>query len=180
MSKNPGFMTALIILMAVTRFHYGEGHENWPDASLAVFFLAGYLSSRFANLTGLLGLAVGIDVLAVTVGGVSSYCLTPAYVALLPAYAGVWMAGNFCRFRQWSFFNPALAGFLLLACTGAFLISEAAFYYFSGLIQPDILHYAEGMIRYYPAYVVPSLIYAGSLLLARHVQVSRGYASAPT
>lgn len=169
MSIKHGFTTVLIILMAATRFHYGEGHENWPDASLAVFFLAGYLSSRISHLVSWLGLAVAIDLLAVTVGGVSSYCLTPAYAALLPAYAGVWLAGAVCRFRQWSPFHPALIGYLLLGCTGAFILSETGFYYYSGQVQVDALHYAEGMIRYYPAYILPSLIYTAALLLMNHV-----------
>jgi hypothetical protein len=164
MSITRGFIAVLTVLMGVTRFHYGDGHAFWPDASLAVFFLLGYLSSRPALLAGFLGLAGTIDVLAVTAGGISSYCFTPAYALLLPAYAAVWLAGRYGGCRQWSPLNPALAGLTLLGCSAAFLISEVGFYLYSGIVRSDVLSYAGSMLRYYPSYVLPGLAYVMILL----------------
>jgi hypothetical protein len=35
-----------------------------------------------------------IDYAAVTWGGVSSFCITPAYVFLMPAYGALWLVGH--------------------------------------------------------------------------------------
>lgn len=62
---------AAIALMALTRYgHFGSA-LSLPDASLAVFFLAGFYLPAWM-LPVLLIEAVGIDYLATTVGGVSA------------------------------------------------------------------------------------------------------------
>ena len=153
---------ALAALMVATRFHHFGSALYLPDASLAVFFLAGfYLRSAWA-LPLLLVEAAAIDYLAVTVGGVSDWCITPAYVFLLPTYASMWLGGHwYARLYQpvWhTLFR--LGGVLLLATSAAFLISNGAFYFFSGRFEEmGWLEYGTHTARYFPLYLGGAFAY---------------------
>ncbi|MGI9211469.1 MAG: hypothetical protein ACR2HF_03260, partial [Methylococcaceae bacterium] len=129
----------------------------------------GYSCSRRESLPGFLGLAVLIDYLAITVGGISAYCWTPAYAFLLPAYGAVWMAGRYCRTQGLTWADPLLAVLLWGGSSVAFLISELGFYQFSGYVQQDILAYATSMIQYYPSYIVPGVIYVLAILVMARI-----------
>ena len=84
----------LIALMVLTRFHHFGDVLHLPDASLAVFFFAGFYRKK-AFFGFLLVLAALIDYLAIE-NGTSSWCVTPAYVFLIPTYAVMWFAGRYC------------------------------------------------------------------------------------
>ena len=84
----------LAILMGVTRGYHFPSFDHLPSASWVVFFLAGiYLHSRWV-FPALLAEAALLDVAAVTWGGVSNFCVSPAYGFLLPAYGTLWFAGH--------------------------------------------------------------------------------------
>ncbi|MDP3839272.1 MAG: hypothetical protein Q8Q54_10150, partial [Methylococcales bacterium] len=84
----------LIALMALTRFHHFGDAFSLPDASLAVFFLAGLVFARRWWLLGFLLLeAAVIDYVAITHFNVSAFCVSAAYVFLIPTYAVMWFAG---------------------------------------------------------------------------------------
>src|SRR5512137_506705 len=85
---------SLIALMVLTRFHHFGDVLHLPDASLAVFFFAGFYRKK-AFFGFLLALAALIDYLAIE-NGTSSWCVTPAYVFLIPTYAVMWFAGRYC------------------------------------------------------------------------------------
>ena len=63
----------LVLVMAATRYHHFGDALHLPDASLAVFFLAGVLALPLAVFPVLLLEAGVIDLLAIGMGGVSDY-----------------------------------------------------------------------------------------------------------
>lgn len=148
-------------LMALTRlYHFGSAF-SLPDASLAVFFLAGM---RFGlRFFALLLLEVGvIDYLAITQFNVSDFCISPAYICLIPTYAVMWFAGRYCKaFESLSFVDSLKTyGLATIATTGAFVISNGSFYVFSGRFgQLSWNQYLTQTIQYYPPYLSAALIY---------------------
>jgi hypothetical protein len=156
-------MFALMLLMAATRFHHFGTAFALPDASLAVFFLAAFwLGGRFFFAALLLEAGV-IDYLAITQMGVSDYCISPAYVFLIPTYAAMWLGGLYCsQFKAWSK-SHALKQFavLMVSSTVAFLISNGSFYLLSGrFTEISMAEYFQRVTQYYPSYLGGALLYA--------------------
>ncbi len=90
----------LATLMAATRGRHFGALEYVPTASWTVFFLAGiYLRSRWIY-TAFLAEAALLDFAAITWGGVGSFCVSPAYGFLLPAYGMLWGPAGSSR-RAW-------------------------------------------------------------------------------
>lgn len=129
--QNRYLPISLIILMVLTRFHHFGDALHLPDASLAVFFFAGFYRKN-VFFVFLLILAALIDYVAIA-KGTSAYCISPAYVFLIPTYGIMWMAGRYCsKFRSFNGTELALSlGFLTLATTAAFIVSNGSFYLFS-------------------------------------------------
>jgi len=129
----------LAAVMAATRWHHFGSAFSLPDASLAVFFLAGFYLRPPLFFAGFLAGAALIDYLAVTVGGVSDFCISPAYGFLIPAYASVWFAGRWYASRHQQAWSTllSLGGALLLSVSAAFLISDGSLYHHSGRF-PDV------------------------------------------
>jgi hypothetical protein len=153
----------LIALMALTRFHHFGDAFSLPDASLAVFFLAGLGFARRWWLLGFLMLeAAVIDYVAITHFNVSAFCVSAAYVFLIPTYAVMWFAGSFCvKFKNLSANEILLSiGVMLLATSTAFLISNGSFYLLSGR-YPDSswAQYISRLMQYYPPYISATLCY---------------------
>lgn len=119
---------SLALLMALTRFDHFGSAVSLPDASLAVFFLAGFYLPALA-FPALLLEAAAIDYLATAVGGVSDWCITPAYSFLAFAYGALWLAGRWYSRRHalaWRSLLP-FAGAAVVATLAAFVISNASF-----------------------------------------------------
>ncbi|MCS6947568.1 MAG: hypothetical protein NZM12_08130, partial [Steroidobacteraceae bacterium] len=117
-------LLALSLAMLATRVEHFGTAVRLPDASLAVFILAGWAGGGIVAYAILLALAVGIDLWAVTFGGVSADCITPAYPALALAYGVLFGFGRAVRDRAVSWkLLPALVGVLALA----FAISNLSF-----------------------------------------------------
>jgi len=166
-TKQLGIFAALTLLMAVTRgSHFGSA-INLPDATLAMFLVAGFMQPRF-SLTALAAFifllleAGGIDYYAITYQGVSDYCVSPAYWFLIPTYATMWFAGHwFAARKQNNWTSLALfGGVSWLATSVAFLISNGAFYLLSGrFTEMSVAEYAARVAKYYPSYVSGGLMY---------------------
>ncbi len=178
----PRFAIALLLglVMAATRFHHFGSAMSLPDASLAVFFLAGFYLRPTFFFAILLAEAGLIDYLAINVGGVSDYCVSPAYWFLIPTYACLWYGGRWLAERYelaWRGLIP-LIGASIVATSAAFLISNASFYLLSGRF-PDLswMQYAERVARYYPPYMLDTLVYvlfaAGLHVLAARIAALR-------
>ena len=86
----------LALLMGLTRASHFGSLERLPDASLAVFLLAGFYLPSARVLVLLLLEACLVD-LAVTQGDPAAWCLSPAYWFLSPTYGLLWAAGRVAR-----------------------------------------------------------------------------------
>ena len=161
----------LALLMVATRFHHFGSATHLPDASLAVFFLGGFYLRRPALFGCYLAQAALIDYLAITLGGVSDWCATPAYAFLIPTYASLWFGGVWYARRhrmEWRTLAP-FSGAVLLGVLVAFLISNASFYLLSGYFPAmSLTEYASGVAKYFPSYASAAVAY---IVLAAGVHV---------
>lgn len=162
-------LLGLMALMIATRFHHFGDMKTLPDASLAVFFLAGLWVARAWFFLALLALAGLMDYLAISFGGVSGWCVTPAYLFLIPTYGAMWLGGYFCRR-----FSPSWHGLAatLAVCAGAalaaFVISNASFYWLSGYFNElPLAEFIHRVSQYLPAYLSMTLAYT-ALILGGH------------
>lgn len=153
---------ALAALMAATRMHHFGSPLHLPDASLAVFLLTGFFISSPLFFAGLLLEAGALDYVAITHLGVSDYCVTPAYWFLIPTYAVLWYAGrHYARIHQYSLRSLGIfAAISFAAVSVAFLISNGAFYVFSGrFAEMGMAEYAARVAQYYGPYLSGAVVY---------------------
>jgi len=171
---------ALALLMAATRFHHFGSATHLPDASLAVFLLGGFYLSRARWFAGYLTGAALIDYLAIAYGGVSGWCVTPAYAFLVPTYACTWYAGVWYASRSrpdWRTFGPLL-GALLGGVSAAFLVSNGSFYLLSGYFsETSWTEYAARVAKYYPPYLSGTLLYVALAALVHALVAARARSS---
>lgn len=181
-------LSGLLVLMSATRFHHFGSVSFLPDASLAVFFLAGLylgekpaaktasrftstarvLTSPLASIVLLLVAAGTIDYIAIQYGGVSGWCVTPGYVLLIPAYTAMFLGGEWAaRCNPFSRYGAVKTTAILVAVvTLAFLISNAGFYFFSERFQEmSGMQYAGRVAGYYWPYLFYTLLYMGIWLV---------------
>lgn len=159
----------LMAVMALTRFdHFGSAF-SLPDASLAIFFLAGLMSYGGLWFFSLLLLEAGmIDFLAITQFNVSDYCISPAYIFLIPTYAVMWFAGCYSKaFESFHLADSAkIIGLAAVSASAAFALSNGSFYLLSDRIEAGSwAHFAGQFAHYYPPYMVSTLCYALAGLL---------------
>jgi hypothetical protein len=135
-AQRVGIFAILAIVMAATRVNH---FAALPDASWAVFFVAGFYlrgSVRWA-FPLLIALAVLIDFIVITGQGMnfwSHYCVSIAYWFLLPAYFSLWLAGSWLRsryvglgLREFGF----LAASVLAAVSVCYVLSNGSYYWLS-------------------------------------------------
>ena len=170
---------ALAALMIATRGHHFASLHALPSASWAVFFLVGFYLRPWMLFPAFLTLAASLDFAAVTWGGVSNFCTSPAYPFLIPAYAALWLAGRWYAKRhalRWSTVQP-LAGSLLVGATMCELWSSGSFYFLSGrFAEPSFGEFLGRVASYYPSALetlgfwigVAALVHLG-LALARRI-----------
>jgi hypothetical protein len=169
--QRAGILLILALVMTATRVNH---FAALPDASWAVFFVAGFYlrgSARWA-LPLLLTLAVLIDFFVITGQGIdfwSHYCVSAAYWFLLPAYLVLWLGGSMLR-RLYG--GPGLREFGLLAALLAisvslsYLVSNGSYYWLSDTwMAGGKLRSFGGWIKnlgdWYLPYLRTSVIYVG-------------------
>lgn len=157
----------LFLVLVATRSHHFIDSIHLPDASYAIFFLVGFY--LYVPLTWLLfmALAVIVDCIAINWFGVSGFCITPAYLALLPAYAVLWFAGH--KYRQgWVKANCQntflrfipLFGAASAAALAAELLASGSFYFFSGYFaQPTLTGFMLRLLLYFPQTWIAMMLY---------------------
>lgn len=158
---KPGAI-ALMVLMAATRFHHFGNAISLPDASLAVFFLAGLWFGGALLFASLLLEAGLIDYIAISQFSVSDFCISPAYVFLIPAYAGVWFGGRFCRrFSSQKASHLAVQFVVLIGTVSlAYLISNGSFYLLSDkFTETSWGDYTAHFMKYYASYIQYAVLY---------------------
>lgn len=124
----------LALLMAATRGHHFATLTHLPDASWAVFLLAGFLLRPAWALGGLLALAALADWQAINQFAVNDFCVSAAYGFLIPAYAALWFAGRLyaARYRAEWCTLPVMAGFVVAGTALCEALSSGSFYLLSG------------------------------------------------
>lgn len=181
-TRTIAIFVTLTALMAATRaYHFGTA-LHLPDASLAVFLLAGFYLPRQA-FPLLLVEAGLVDYLAINYGGVSGWCFSAAYWFLIPTYFVLWFAGRFYagryRFTLRSLLESAVIAFA--ATVAAFLISNASFYMFADYFAKlSAAQYGTQVAQYFLPYLQSAFLYliAAVLLHIVAVQFSRRAARA--
>jgi hypothetical protein len=166
--------TALIALvlafcMAATRSDHFAGEWHLPDGSAAVFFLAGVYLRPMWMLPALLVEAACIDYLAIAFGGVSSFCISPAYGFLLPAYGALWLAGRWYaktsnkQVRNRFAFSTLLplAAWVVIGGVVSELFSSGGFYFFSGRFEPNLAEFGARIAGYFPSSLAMLTFYVG-------------------
>ena len=151
----------LLLTMILTR---SPLINHIQDTSWAVFFLLGFYVRR-VFVFGLFFLAAfAVDLLAIQTQGIDSFCFTPSYPFLIPAYAALWGAGRWFanhyqeNLRGGFYFVVAA----ILGVTVSFLVSNFGFYWFSGRF-PDMggLEYIQTIAKYLPMYLQTTIVYLG-------------------
>jgi hypothetical protein len=167
---------ALAALMAATRGQqFAPLAHHLPDASLAVFFLAGLYLRSIWGFPALFGLATLIDLAAIGWGGVSSYCMTPAYWMLVPAYGVVWGLGRWSAGRlEMSMTSlPLLFGVLLAGGVLSEVLASGGFYLFSGRFADlSLVELVGRFATYMPATLMHLMVYVG-LAVVVHSTIAR-------
>lgn len=154
-------LSLLSLVLLATRFNHFGSSVNPPDATLAVLFLAGWYLGTWESLAVLLVLA-GLADAASIAGGVSAWCVTPAYWFLIPAYAAPWLAGRFAqRVAAPLVRRTAIAALTLTFAVAVFFaISNVSFYLLSGYFGSMTASvYAQAVIQYFPRYLEVALAY---------------------
>lgn len=164
----------LVLLMALTRSHHWATLHALPDASWSVFFLAGVYLRPFWIAPALMLGAVLVDYLAITWGGVSGFCVSPAYWLLVPAYGALFLAGRiYARHHRlsWSAL-PWLMGSALAGAMLAELFSSGGFYFFSGqFAEPGLGEFIPRLVKFFPHMLSTMATYLG-LAAVIHVAVT--------
>jgi hypothetical protein len=161
------------LLMVATRSHHFDSLTHLPDASLAVFLLAGMLLPLIA-FPALLIIATLVDYFAINYGGISDWCASPAYWFLIPTYVVMWYAGKFYRTHQ----QQSWYGLLLFVAAAfvatniAFVISNGSFYLFSGRFAGvTAMQYASSMTQYYLPYLISVFLYLSVAVVVQVLSV---------
>lgn len=146
-----GVVLAALVIM--TRGHHFASINSLPSASVAVFFLAGLYLRPSWVFAALLALCASLDYAAITYGGVSNFCATPAYGFLLPAYGAMWLAGRWFA-KHYRFSPKAILPLLASVTVGASvsqLFSSGGFYFFGGrYADPTLAVFGERLLKYFP------------------------------
>jgi hypothetical protein len=177
---------ALALAMLLTRSHHFGSALSLPDASLAVFFLAGiWITKRvisvwiFAALLAIAGFADQIAFAA----NVSDWCVTAAYGFLVPAYGAMWLAGRFSRNARLLSVKGIgiISSMVVLGTVGYFAISNGSFHWFSGYYDNmSFAEYWSRTLKYYPWYLMWTSVYVASgcaLSLTRQVYLRANVSS---
>jgi len=163
--QRAGIFALLALVMAATRInHFGI----LPDATWAVFFLAGFYlrgQARWA-FPLLMAEAVLVDFVVITNQGMNffdAYCVSAAYWCLIAAYGAMWFGGSLVR-RYYRGLSPATLGIAALSLVVSVcvcqLISEGSFYWISSSFSsPRSL---EGWWKNYSDWLLPYMQTAGT------------------
>ncbi|MGH8033517.1 MAG: hypothetical protein ACREO8_14450 [Luteimonas sp.] len=169
----------LAVVMAVTRLHH---FGAVPDASWAVFFVAGFQlrgALRWA-FPALMAMAVAVDWLVITGQGISfwqHYCVSPAYWCLIPAYFALWAGGSWLRARIGDATGlralGTAAAALLVSVALCHLIAQGSFYWISASVaQPTLAGWWVNYTDWLGPYLAVAAMYVG-IAAAIHVAVVR-------
>lgn len=171
-----GLFAILAIVMVATRSNLiplGTHIGSLPDATWAVFFIAGFYlaaSWRWA-FPALMATAVGVDYAVISGQDMdfwSHYCVSPAYWFLVPSYAAMWLGGAWLR-RRYDGLHARDLGLLLVSAVVAaslcYLVSNGSYYWLgthwratSGAV-PTLAGWGKNLGDWYLSFVGMALVY---------------------
>lgn len=167
---------ALVALLIATRGHHFPSVSNvLPGASWAVFFLAGVYQRPVWVLGGLLGVAALLDFAAINWQGVSDFCVSPAYMALIPAYGALWVCGRWFagRYSYHATTLVTLAAAALVGTVWCELIASGGFYFFSGrFVDTTVAEFGVRLVTYLPRSLTSVAFWVGLAALAHAAVVT--------
>jgi len=154
----------MLAILFVTRGHHVFPSISLPDATLALFFIAGvFLYKEWYYVLGLM-LASGLTDYAAFQSGVSTACVINtngsfniAYLFLVPTYMVMWSGGYwFSKKIQPSANSLLTLGSILLGSNLlALIISSGSYYRFSdNFYKMGLLDYVSGVVSNYPYFVL--------------------------
>lgn len=169
----------LLLVLAITRSGITRSHFgtdlNLPDASWAMFWLLGaFTMNRWWPALSML-VCVAIDYFVIA-QGVSSYCFTPAYPFLIPAYLALWAMGRWSRNQLPIRANSLLTliGSVVAGVSACFFISNIGFYLSSGYFaNMPVAAYAQAVARYWPYYMLHAAAYVATGLIVHYIASHR-------
>lgn len=181
--KQAAIGIALAALLIATRgHHFVTVKQVLPSASWAVFFLAGFYLRPAWVLAGLLGIAGLVDYAAIGWGGVSDFCVSPAYAALIPAYGALWLAGRWYA-ERYTFKVVTLIPLAAAALVGIAVcevISSGSFYFFSGRFpEPTLAEFGARLLKYGTHYLSTTAFWIGVAAVV-HVAIATARIGATT
>jgi len=170
-SQRSLILLALGLFLISTRSHYFP----WlPDASWAIFFIAGYYLNnwRIWVFPLLIGLAVFIDWQVITAQGINfwqHYCISIGYACLLPAYFVMWAGGqwlqrhdNGTHWRRLGLFLFSLS----ISTALCHLLAQSGFYWFSDSVSnPTLTGWISNYCHWLFPYLGVTLLYTSITLL---------------
>lgn len=170
-NKKIWIASALVLLMAMTRYNHFGSAVALPDASYAVFFLGGLFLGRvrwsLAIFALLLVEAALVDYYAINFAGISGWCMTSAYAFLVFAYGALWLVGRWYAPRH-TLTLKGSAGLLSVAVaagSAAFIIANVSFYLLAGYFDSmGVMQYVASVSQYYTSYVAVTMFYIGAAM----------------
>jgi hypothetical protein len=163
---RPLTLLALAALLAATRLG-GDLGTSWPlpDASWAVFFLAGFAFASRSHwaLPALLGAAIGLDVFAIAALGARNYCVTLAYWCNLPAYALLWFGGVWLRghVRHDARDLGRLLVSLTISASACYLFTNGSYYWLGAVRHPTLWGWSRNLADWYVPFLLTTATYVG-------------------
>ena len=171
-------LLALAAVMAATRMSHFGTSALLPDASLAVFLLAGVLGLSVGCFGLLMAAAFGIDVISAQTATEAGWCMTSAYFGLIPTYALLWGAGRWLARRHGDFPVLLSAGVALAALAAAFVVSNAFWFALSKTVSTmSLIDYSLAVAKYFPPYLGSAALYLVPVWLVYRLTHSRHVAT---
>ncbi|MBU0620220.1 MAG: hypothetical protein KJ795_00065 [Gammaproteobacteria bacterium] len=172
---------ALVSLMALTRFNHFGSSVALPDASYAVFFLAGLFLGRVRGALAILALflveAALVDYYAINFAGISGWCVTQAYGFLVFSYSALWFVGRWYAPRH-DLSGKGMFGLLAAAVAAgslAFVIANVSFYLLAGYFgSMGVAEFTASVAQYYGSYVTVAVIYIGCAVIVQMLHAMIG------
>ena len=173
--RNTIILTLILsVIMWLTRGQHVASMNHLPDASWAIFAVLGFYFRQRLLLPIFLAQAALIDYLAITQFGVDAYCVTPAYIFLLPAYSSLWLVGRW--YASFSEFHARNLPMLAVAAVGgaAFceVVSSGSFYFMGErFADTSLTEFASRLVQFFPSDLASFAMYLGLAALV-HVLVA--------
>ncbi len=163
---DAGIFAALALVMAATRLHH---FGAVPDASWAVFFVAGFYLRRWTAwaFPALMVLAVAVDYFVITASGLDfmkHYCVSLGYWALIPAHFAMWAGGalmNNVVTQSAGKRLAALAVSVVVSVVVCHAFAQGGFYWLSDSVKnPSV----AGWFKNYTDWLLPYMGVAASYI----------------